>query len=570
MTSDEKKYKENYENLLAQGVSEEWLKEKYKNDWNKGGFANVENSKMDKILNDYKKYQQTEIQTRIDKLPDEIKNDPSFKNLPIDQQEIVAYNYEIQAEDNKVKQQALADALEMATEQADPYWKNIIRIAQDEVLRAVEEVEGDYKSGVERRQRNIQELKQDLTANKEFLSLEQQAELGRILGDMQASQAEYDRNAKNLGEDRALQLEKINSDYQKQRDDIIRAQGNLDPEKQTALDRAELELNNTKQQIESNVKYTEEEKQAALEQVQAEYDKTVGDTMRQEGFITEEQKATLENLDRNYQVSKQNVAEEVANAGLTFSIKRQEAMSRLKDENQGLVESSQRTFNKQMADLESNLSYVGGQKQAQEGSITRNAVKKVQDLKDALQFAQDMSANETGELKRLYANKAEQLQAELIQAQKEAELATTSVDTATSQREAEIQAGLQEAQRKTAEQKSATEREYSKRIAELEIEAQRGNTEAQAEIEDLQRKLGESITSIGREAEKTLGTENMPDINSIIQNNPVTPVAGTPEPTPVYTPLGDVPGTIAEEKIKDIETRKQTIYDELIANSLNF
>lgn len=169
-------------------------------------------------------------------VPDILKNDPAFKALSQDQKEIIVYNYNIQITDNAEDAKKLADALESAKIQAEPYWQNIIAIAQDEVLRNFEIAEGDYNSSVQRQQRIIESINQDLSKNKDFLSLEQQSDL-----------------------------------------------------------------------------------------------------------------ATLA---RNYEVNHESLIESAAGAGLTFSTKRKIAERRLNEENQGMVESTTRSYNKQITDLQ--------------------------------------------------------------------------------------------------------------------------------------------------------------------------------------------------------------------------
>lgn len=119
--------------------------------------------------------------------PDFLKNNPAFQSLPMDQKEIAVYNYEIQKTNNIDKAQKLAQALEQASAQADPYWKNIILLTQDEVLRGFEEATGDYNSSVERQLRLIDNINNDLEYNKDFLNLEQQNQLATIKRNFEAS-----------------------------------------------------------------------------------------------------------------------------------------------------------------------------------------------------------------------------------------------------------------------------------------------------------------------------------------------------------------------------------------------
>jgi len=302
------RYKQNYETLIKEGVDKSWLDANY-------GQA-IENKSRGEIVNAWNSYKTVQTDART---PDFLKNDPSFQALPPDLKEIAIYNYEVQKSNDQQKADKLSKALEMATQQADPYWKSILLIAQDEVLRGFEQAQGDFESSIQRQQRIMENIQKDLTYNKDFLSLEQQTELA--------------------------------------------------------------------------------------------------------------------NISRQYEYNTENLVQGAANAGLTFSTKRKIAEKRLAEENQGMVESSQRQYNKQLRDLQESAS--------------------------------------------------------------------------------------------------------------------RGTTETQQEIEDLQRRMGDYTTNLGRSAEKYLGTDNLPSL-------------------PGYQALGNVTGDMYEEKVKDIEARKQGIYGELNQSSLNF
>lgn len=344
----------------------------------------------------YDSFVKTSNDTFMESVPDYLKSDPSFMSLPRDLQQMALYADQIQKADDADKVQKLSEAFDIAAQQADPYWKQIIRIAQDETLRAFEEAQGDYTSSLERQQRNIQEIQQDLATNKEFLSLQQQQELSSIAGDLQDAQTSYERNKQYYDADTAAKITRLDTDYQKQVDDIT----------------------------------------------------------RNKEFLTAEEKSQLENIKRDYTAQKGNVINQAANSGLTFSTKRNIAMERLGQENTGLVESTKRQFNTQIAAANADLAYAEKIKQMTQGDAERENV----------------------------------------------------------QRQAEILQGLQIAQRKSQEQQTALQTSYAKQIADLETEAARGNTEAQAQIADLQRKLGESVTGIGRAAETYLGTENLPNL----------------------------------------------------------
>ncbi len=241
----------------------------------------------------------------------------AYQRMDAEQQKFLEFNWNMTRSDAKEDIKLYQKALEEATTQADPYWKSYLLIAQDEVQRSVDEAMKTTQSEVERNQRLIERLNENLTSNKEYLSLEQQSDLA--------------------------------------------------------------------------------------------------------------------NIARNYEVQNEQVVGGAAEAGLTFSTKRKIAEQRLAEAQTGLVESTQRKYNKQIRDLET--------------------------------------------------------------------------------------------------------------------EAASGSLEAKKRIEDLQRRLGQSVTSIGREAEAKLGTENIPAITG-------------------YTPLGDVTGELYERKVEDIAKRQQTLFAEKARESL--
>lgn len=97
----------------------------------------------------------------------------------------------------------------------------------------------------------------------------------------------------------------------------------------------------------------------------------------------------------------------------------------------------------------------------------------------------------------------------------------------------------------------SSQRQYEKQVSDLETEAARGNEQAAIDLANLQRTYQGGVTSIGRTAETTLGTSNLPALEG-------------------YSPLGDVTGELYEKKISDIEKRKESIFQELTAGSLTY
>jgi hypothetical protein len=86
-------------------------------------------------------------------------------------------------------------------------------------------------------------------------------------------------------------------------------------------------------------------------------------------FLTLEQQSDLATLAQNYEVQQEQLVGGAADAGLTFSTKRKLAEQRLSTTQTGLVESTERKYNKQIADLTT---------EAERGNI--EAQKQIEDL----------------------------------------------------------------------------------------------------------------------------------------------------------------------------------------------
>lgn len=199
----------------------------------------------------------TKVDDKIKKALKEAGVWDTYNNLDDEKKEFAAYNYNIAKANSKEDIKLYEEALKEATAQADPYWKSYLLVTQDEFLRSVDEAQKTTQSEIEKNQRLIDTLKENLTSNKDYLTLEQQSDL-----------------------------------------------------------------------------------------------------------------ATLA---QNYEVSQENLVQGAADTGLTFSTKRKIAEQRLAQTNTGLVESTQRKYNKQIRDLET---------QAASGSL--EAQKEIEDLQRKL------------------------------------------------------------------------------------------------------------------------------------------------------------------------------------------
>jgi hypothetical protein len=92
---------------------------------------------------------------------------------------IVSYYYNTLASQNTAKAQAFTTALDLASKQADPYWKEKINIVKDELTRTTATTEADLASREKTLMDRQSAINSDLATNKAYLTTEQQAELAR-------------------------------------------------------------------------------------------------------------------------------------------------------------------------------------------------------------------------------------------------------------------------------------------------------------------------------------------------------------------------------------------------------
>jgi len=341
------KYRQNFDSLVKQGVDPAWLQSKT------GGA--VENKSVSSLLSAYQKEVADKKNTEfLAKVPDALKNDPTFQSLPQDLKEVAIYNYEVQKTNNAQKAEALSKALEIATAQADPYWANIIRIAQTEVSNGLAEIKGDYNAQVENLGRQIGYIQEDLARNKTNLSLDQQQQLASLAADLTDRKDTFQRNIKYLGGEKAAQLNSLELTYNKQIDDITK-----------------------------NADYTTEEKNAALDKI-----------------------------NKNFIAQRGSIIGSAADAGLTFSTKRKIAEQRLADDNKGLVESTMRSYNKTMEDLASERSYITAQEGMQKGNIERQFGQQTEEQTASMATAERQIQEARDTTQRKYAQQITELETE--------------------------------------------------------------------------------------------------------------------------------------------------------------
>lgn len=125
--------------------------------------------------------------------PDILKNDPAWATMPQDMREIAVYNYQLQQSQDAEKARLLNVALETAASQADPYWREIIRIAQDELVRGIESLQTDAMTREETLVKRKQQIEEDLASGTTYLTDQQRA-------DMKEQLKNYDTELTNIRE----------------------------------------------------------------------------------------------------------------------------------------------------------------------------------------------------------------------------------------------------------------------------------------------------------------------------------------------------------------------------------
>jgi hypothetical protein len=101
----------------------------------------------------------------------------------------------VTAEDKALAEQYLAKAKELA----DPYYKSMVNVALDELNRTLATSEADLTYKKNQIDTKIAELNQDLTYNKEKLTLDEQAEMAQQLAEYQAAKESNDLAMQEAG-----------------------------------------------------------------------------------------------------------------------------------------------------------------------------------------------------------------------------------------------------------------------------------------------------------------------------------------------------------------------------------
>ena len=119
-------------------------------------------------------------------IPQELQDDPYFTQLDPDMQAMAIYSWNItqagqaaSEAETKAYQDAFLEAIDLATEQANPYWAEQLRMIKDEFQRTIGTLSDDLASVEQTIATHQAQIQEDLEYNTDQLTVEQQAELAR-------------------------------------------------------------------------------------------------------------------------------------------------------------------------------------------------------------------------------------------------------------------------------------------------------------------------------------------------------------------------------------------------------
>jgi hypothetical protein len=158
-------------------------------------------------FNDYTSKQQKETEQRIE---EDKKIAPStgpasfqaltkaqyYKDLPPDQQEAVRAIFEAIANNDQEMANRLTNAFEASSKLATPYFKQQLRLAKDELERGFVEISKEKEFKERQAKKRLLDLQQDVVSQKDYLSLEETAQLKDI-------ERQYTQEVKSVRQDMA-------------------------------------------------------------------------------------------------------------------------------------------------------------------------------------------------------------------------------------------------------------------------------------------------------------------------------------------------------------------------------
>lgn len=120
-------------------------------------------------------------------------SDPSYSGLSVEEQELVDLSYNLISLGGESEAALFSKAIEQARAVADPYFRSLIELTKAEIAGSIAEANFDYETKAKIAQFTRDRLLEDVRSGKEYLTLEQQADLARAAN-------EYDRDLLDISE----------------------------------------------------------------------------------------------------------------------------------------------------------------------------------------------------------------------------------------------------------------------------------------------------------------------------------------------------------------------------------
>lgn len=109
----------------------------------------------------------------------EFRNTDAYKNLTQDEKDFIDMGFQLITLGGEQDARVFANAISEAKKIADPYFKAQISLTQAEIVGKISELNLDYDTKKEIIERTQKELSEDVASQKEFLTLEQQADIAK-------------------------------------------------------------------------------------------------------------------------------------------------------------------------------------------------------------------------------------------------------------------------------------------------------------------------------------------------------------------------------------------------------
>ena len=112
-------------------------------------------------------------------VPDRLESNDDFNSLGDDEKEYILEYVGVLEEQDEQNQQILADALTEAEASANPYFAEKIRMAKEELTRALGKQSDDFASQKTTLESKIEQINEDLAVSKDRLTIDEQSELAK-------------------------------------------------------------------------------------------------------------------------------------------------------------------------------------------------------------------------------------------------------------------------------------------------------------------------------------------------------------------------------------------------------